>query len=45
MPMSALPFHNIPNIGTLNCTGELETRYAAKGELAEMQASEPLPVE
>lgn len=39
MPISALPFHNIPNIGTLNCTGELETRHAARQELAELESS------
>lgn len=46
MPISALPFHNIPNIGTLNCTGELETRYAARQELAELESSPDItPVE
>lgn len=39
MPMSAMPFHSIPNIGTLNCTGELETKYAARQELAELESS------
>lgn len=39
MPMSAMPFHDIPNIGTLNCTGELETKYAARQELAELESS------
>ena len=37
-PMSAMPFHNIPNIGTLKCTGEIETKYAAKQEVLELQA-------
>lgn len=37
--MSDMPFHRIPNIGTLNCTGELETRYAARQELAELESS------
>lgn len=46
MPMSAMPFHSIPNIGTLNCTGELETKYAARQELAELESSPDItPVE
>ena len=38
MPVSAVQFHQIPNIGTLNCTGEIETKYAAKQEFLELQA-------
>lgn len=32
-----LQMHEIPHIGTLNCTGEIETRHAAKKEVTEMQ--------
>ena len=42
MPVSAVQFHQIPNIGTLNCTGELETKYAAKQELMEMESESPI---
>ena len=46
MPVSAVQFHQIPNIGTLNCTGELETKYAARQELAELESSPDItPVE
>ena len=46
MPVSAVQFHQIPNIGTLNCTGELETKYAVRQELAELESSPDItPVE
>ena len=38
VPASTIPMHPIPYIGTLNCTGSIETKQAAKQELAEMAA-------
>lgn len=35
--VSPMQFHAIPHLGTLNCTGSIETRQAAKQELAEME--------
>lgn len=37
-PVSHASCHMIPNIGTLNCTGSIETKHAAKQEVAEMAA-------
>lgn len=36
MPIGAMPMKMIPHIGTLDCTGSIETRHAARQELAEM---------
>lgn len=36
--VSHASYHMIPNIGTLNCTGSIETKQAAKQEVAEMAA-------
>ena len=35
--ISPMQFHAIPHLGTLNCTGSIETRQAAKQEVAEME--------
>lgn len=45
IPMGAMPMHMIPHFGDAVCDGSVEAKHAAKGELAEMQSSEPLPVE
>ena len=35
-PISAMPMRNVPYLGAAKCDGTVETRHAAKQELAEM---------
>lgn len=37
MAISDMPMHKIPHIGVAKCDGTVETKYAAKQELAELQ--------
>lgn len=38
MPIGAMPTKPIPYLGTLNCTGSIETKLAARQELQELEA-------
>ena len=38
MPIGAVPMKMVPHIGTLDCTGSIETRHAARQELQELEA-------
>lgn len=37
MPVASMPMHMVPNLGKANCTGSIETRHAAKQEVAELE--------
>lgn len=46
MPIGRLPLYSIPYLGEAKCDGSIETKYAAKQKLRELQAeTENTPVE